>query len=148
MALFESDRQESGPPLWSIGLAMALMLAVPMVLYSIAPPGPIREGDTIFSDGHIKVPFVNPLLYESTKFDGTCLLDPHDPLMVIQRPSERQDSLIFAKVQGKTSIEWPFCPPQAEVILAQHQITQKSDVLSETKNKFMVWWQRVRRLTL
>jgi hypothetical protein len=142
MSPLDSDRRESGPPLWSIGIAMALMLIVPMVLYSIAPPGPIREGDTIFSDGAVKVPFVNPLLYESAKFDGTCLLDPHDPLMVIRRPSEGPDSLIFAKVQGKTAIEWPFCPPQAEVILTQRQIMQKVDVLSETKEKLTEWWKR------
>ena len=142
MAPFETDRREPGPPLWSIGIVMALMLILPMVLYSMAPPGPIREGDTIFSDGAIKVPLANPLLYESAKFDGTCLLDPHDPLMVIRPPSDRPDSLIFAKVQGKTAMEWPFCPPQAEVILTPHQIMQKIDVLSETKKSLMEWWKR------
>jgi len=136
------DRPETGPPLWSIGLAVALMLVVPIILYWIAPAGPIREGDTIFSDGATNVKLSHPLLYERNKFDGTCLLDPHDPLLVVQRPSDRSDGMVLAKVQGKTMIEWPFCPPQAEVILAPHQIMQKPDVLTDVKNSLAEWWKR------
>ncbi len=136
------DRSETGPPLWSIGLVVALMLIVPMVLYSIAPPGPIREGDTIFTDGSRTVSLAHPLLYESAKFDGTCLLDPHDPLMVVQRPSDRPDGLILAEVQGKTAIEWPFCPPQAEVLLALHQILKKTEIVPGTQQKLNEWLRR------
>ena len=138
----QDDRQEIGPPLWSIGLAAALMLVVPAILYSTAPPGPIREGDTIFADGAAKVLLAQPLLYKGSKFDGTCLLDPHDPLMVIQRPSDRLDGSILVKVQGKTTFEWPFCPPQAEVVLMRHQIVQKADVLPETARRLMKWWRK------
>lgn len=130
MSVRREVRPETGPPLWSIGLAAALMLIVPIVLYSIAPAGPIRQGDTIFTDGSMKVPLARPLLYDTAKFDGTCLLDPQDPLMVMQRPTDRQDGLILAKVQGKTTIEWPFCPPQAEILLAEYQIIQKTDFVA------------------
>lgn len=133
---------EAGPPLWSIGLAAALMLVVPIVLYSIAPTGPIREGDTVFAESSTTVSLAYPLLYETAKFDGTCLLDPEDPLMVTQRPVERADGLILAKVQGKTTIEWPFCPPQAEVLLNQHQIIQKTDVVAKVGRKLEQWWAR------
>lgn len=142
MSSDQDQRPEFGPPLWSIGLVIAFMLIVPLVLYSIAPPGPIRDGDTIFAEIAVKVPLVHPLLYESGNFDGTCLLDPHDPLMVIQRPSDRSDGSILAKVQGKTTIEWPFCPPQAEILLMPHQIVQKSDVLAETGRTLRNWWRR------
>jgi hypothetical protein len=136
------DCPETGPPFWSIGLAMVLMLAVPVILYSIAPAGPIREGDTIFADEATNVKLARPLLYESANFDDTCLLDPHDPLMVVQRPSDRSDGMVLAKVQGKTMLEWPFCPPQAEVILALHQIMQKPDVLTDMKSNLAEWWKR------
>ena len=138
----QDHRQEFGPPLWSIGLVIAFMLIVPLVLYSIGPPGPIRDGDTIFAESAVKVPLVHPLLYEGRNFDRTCLLDPHDPLMVIQRPSDRSDGSILAKVQGKTTIEWPFCPPLAEILLMPHQIVQKSDVLADAGRNLMGWWRR------
>lgn len=118
------------------------MFIVPIVLYSMAPAGPIREGDTVFTAVSTKVPLAYPLLYETGKFDGTCLLDPKDPLMVIQRPSDRQDGLILAKVQGKTTIEWPFCPPQAEVLLEEHQIMQKKDFVGEAAQKITHWWSK------
>lgn len=141
MSSDQDVRPEIGPPLWSIGLIIALMLIVPIVMYSIAPPGPIRDGDTIFAEGAVKVPLIHPLLYEGANFKGTCMLDPHDPLMVVQRPSDRSDGSILAKVQGKTSIEWPFCPPQAEILLMQHQIAQKSDVLADAARKVKEWWK-------
>ena len=142
MPLDQDDRPEIGPPLWSISLVMGLMLIVPVVLYSMAPPGPIREGDTIFAEGAVKVPLLQPLLYKGGKFEGTCLLDPHDPLMVVQRPSDRSDGSILTKMQGKITNEWPFCPPQAEVVLMQHQVEQKSHLLSDTRRNLMEWWRR------
>lgn len=134
------DRPETGPPLWSIGFAVAIMLATPLLIYSISPSGPIREGDTVFADIATKVTFANPLLYESARFDGTCLLDPEDPLMVIERPSDRPDRLVLAKVQGKTAFEWPFCPPQAEVLISLRQVMQKPDLWSETKVRLSQWF--------
>jgi hypothetical protein len=142
MSPLQEDRPQSGPPLWSIGLVVALMLVVPMVLYSIAPPSPIRKGDTIFSDGALKVSLAHPLLYESAHLDGTCLLDPHDPLMALQQPSDRPDGLILAKVQDKTAMEWPFCPPQAEVLLGLHHSMQKTAVFSGAQSRLMEWWKR------
>lgn len=138
----QEDLQQSGPPLWSIGFVVALMLVVPVVLYSIAPPGPIREGDTIFSDGVLKVPLAHPLLYESANFNGTCLVDPHDPLTVLQGPSDRPDGLILAKVQGKTAIEWPFCPPQAEVLFVVPHSMQKTAFFPGAQSRLMEWWKR------
>jgi hypothetical protein len=141
MSSFPDDRAESGPPLWSIGFAAALMLSAPLLIYSISPSGPIREGDTIFSDGATKVPLANPLLYESSRFDGSCLLDPKDPLMVVRRPTDRPDGLVLAKVQGKTVIEWPFCPPQAEVLLSLQQITQKADLWPKMSAQLAEWFE-------
>jgi hypothetical protein len=43
------DDVRSDPPLWSMGLAVLVILAAPLILYSLAPSGPLRTGDTIFS---------------------------------------------------------------------------------------------------
>jgi hypothetical protein len=102
----QEDPRKPEPPLRSIGLIVALMLIVPLVLYSMAPAEPIPEGDTIFTDSTVKVPLAYPLLYESPGFDGTCQLDPPDPLTVLRQPKDRIDwVIIFAKVQRKRAIE-------------------------------------------
>ncbi|BFU95207.1 MAG: conserved protein of unknown function [Nitrospira sp.] len=124
-----------------MGLVVLLMVATPLILYSIAPPGPVREGDTIFSDGSITVPLANSLLFERARFDGSCLLDPDDPLMVLTPPVEQADGRILAKVQGKTAIEWPFCPPQAEVLLSMQQITQKQALWGRATMHFLDWFR-------
>lgn len=136
------SQRDMGPPFWSMGLVVLIMLIVPMLLYSLSPPGPIREGDTIFSEKSAKVPLAYPSLYDRANFDGTCLLDPQDPLMVLQRPSDRSDGFILAKVQGKTKVEWPFCPPQAEVVVAPNQIAQKLDLLAELGKRAAQWGSR------
>ena len=81
------QRRGAEPPLWSIALAAAVIVLTPMVLYSIAPDGPIREGDTVFSNGAHKVPLFQPDRYHQLGYDSTCLLDPKDPLIV--RPGRR-----------------------------------------------------------
>lgn len=141
MSSAPDDRPDPGPPLWAVGLIMLVMIVTPLIIYSIAPPGPIREGDTVFSEGSITVPLAHPLLYDRDKFDGSCLLDPDDPLTVLTRPDERADGLILAKIQGKTTIEWPFCPPQAEVLLTRRQITQKPALLGKAVLHVRDWFR-------
>ncbi len=111
------------------------------MIYSISPAGPVREGDTILAQGPSKVPLADPLLYESARFEGTCLLDPQDPLIVMQRPTDRPDGLVLAKVQGKTVTEWPFCPPHAEVLLSLGQVMQKPEFWTEVKTRFLGLFQ-------
>ncbi len=135
MPTTSEQRPDPGPPLWSMGLVVLLMVGVPIILYSLAPSGPVREGDTIFSAGSAKVPFLHPSFYDRDNYDGTCLLDPQDPLIVLKPPSDRESS-VLAKVQGKTNSEWPFCPPQSEVIIANHQLAQKPDPLAELKKRW------------
>ena len=102
------QRPGGEPPLWSIGLAVAVMVLTPLVLYSIAPEGPIREGDTVFSNGSHKVPLFQPDRYRQVGYESTCMLDPKDPLIVTQDPAEGTGDEIIAQVQGKSAIKWPF----------------------------------------
>jgi hypothetical protein len=119
------------PPLWSIGLAAAVIFLAPMVMYSIAPPGPIRNGDTIFSNGTHKVQLSEPLRYAQAGYQETCLIDPKDPLIVLHSSADPPNDLMLVQVQGKTKIEWPFCPPQAEILVRPHHILQKPNFLQE-----------------
>lgn len=129
----EDNTGHTEPPLWSIGLAVVLILVAPVVLYSLAPTGPLREGDTIFSEGQQRAQLTKPVAESPLHEHDTCLLDPGNPLIIIEHPTDRPDGTILAQVQGNPAIEWPFCPPHAEVLLKSHQIFQKPDILSGAK---------------
>ena len=122
------DQNHTEPPLWSIGIVVAIILTAPLVLYSLAPTGPLREGDTVFSSGQQRVRIENTTADKPNGVDDTCLLDPDSPLIVIQAPHGDVDRSIIAEVQGNPANEWPFCPVHAEVSLKHHQIFQKPAV--------------------
>jgi len=121
------------PPLWSIGLVVVVILGAPLVLYSLAPTGPVREGDTVFSDGQQRAEVTRPATGLPLQPSDTCLLDPNNPLIVIRVPNDQPVSSIVAQVQGSPAGEWPFCPPHAEVLLKANQIFQKPAVFRGVK---------------
>jgi hypothetical protein len=123
----------SEPPLWSIGLAVAIILGAPLILYSLAPSGPLRDGDTVFSDGQQRVQLSTSAAGLRLQANDTCLLDPSGPLIVVHAPSEQADGVIVAQVQGSSASEWPFCPLHAEVLIKTHQVFQKPGVFSTVK---------------
>lgn len=81
----------SHAPLWSIGSAIALTLAVPFVFYLISPDGPIREGDTVYSTGRHTAVLAHPMDYERAGYEATCILELRDSLIVVNRPADRID---------------------------------------------------------
>ncbi|BFU92333.1 MAG: hypothetical protein NTAFB01_35200 [Nitrospira sp.] len=121
----EGNRSE--PPLWSIGIAVILILLAPLVLYSWAPTGPIRDGDTVFSEGQQHVQIRHTATGQAA-MDDTCLLDPNSPLIVVHSLDTDTDGSIIAHVQGNPAGEWPFCPVHTEVQLKTHQVFQKPAV--------------------
>lgn len=115
------------PPLWSMGLAVIVVLAAPLIIYSLAPSGPLRAGDTVFSEGQQEV-FIAPLEPPAeAQTLTTCLLDPNNPLIILEISLERPDGNILATVQGSPHSEWPFCPSHTHIQVSAHQIVQKSD---------------------
>jgi hypothetical protein len=128
------DTVQSWPPLWSIGLAMAVMLIIPAILYSMAPEGSIREGSTVFGSGRHTVILAHPTNYQHAGYEATCVLEFRDPLFVISRPTDSHTGPFRAQVQGKTKLEFPFCPPQAEVILKPSHVFQKSNLVTDLKD--------------
>lgn len=121
------DDVRSDPPLWSMGLAVLVILAAPLILYSLAPSGPLRTGDTIFSQGQQRVRVAVPETTGGPQVRETCLLDPNTPLIILELQDEREEGEILATVQGNPVSEWPFCPPHTRVRVNIHQIFQKPD---------------------
>jgi hypothetical protein len=127
------DPNQTEPPLWSIGIVVAIILTAPLVLYSLSPTGPLREGDTVFSAGQQRVRIGHTTADEPNGVDNTCLLDPDSPLIVIHAPHSDVDRSIIAEVQGNPADEWPFCPVHAEVSLQHYQIFQKPAVFESVR---------------
>lgn len=136
------ESNKSDPPLWSMGLAVAVILGAPLVLYSLAPTGPLREGDTAFSDGEQRVRLTTPTTEPRLQPGDTCLLDPNSPLIVVHAPDGQPDGSIIALVQGNPATEWPFCPLHAEVLMKTHQLFQKPALLTEIKTMLTGLWRR------
>jgi hypothetical protein len=127
------DPNETEPPLWSIGIVVAIILIAPLVLYSLAPTGPLREGDTVFSAGQQRVRIETTTTEKPNGMGDTCLLDPDSPLIVIHAPHSDADRSIIAEVQGNPADEWPFCPVHAEVRVKHDQIFQKPAVFENVR---------------
>ena len=78
---------------------------------------------------------VTQLKLQQAGYEATCMLDPKDPLIVTHSPSEDESGeVIIAQVQGKSTIEWPFCPPQAELLVKRHHITQQPSILQDIRD--------------
>jgi len=120
-----SDQSRAEPPLWSIGLTMLMIVCAPIILYSFAPTGPLREGDTVFSDGQQRAQIAKLVSGKWNPSDNTCLLDPNSPLIILHAPHDHVDGVFLAEVQGNPSGDWPFCPVHTEVRLEAHQVFQK-----------------------
>ena len=112
------------------------MPSIPPLPSLSAQEGPIREGDTVFSNGSHKVPLFQPDRYRQVGYESTCMLDPKDPLIVTQDPAEGTGDEIIAQVQGKSAIEWPFCPPQAELLVKRRHVTQRPSILQDLADGF------------
>lgn len=123
----------SEPPLWSIAAVVVIILIAPLLLYSFAPTGPIRDGDTVFSKGEQRVEILRAAADQQGKEDDICILDPNSPLIVIHSSSDNADDSVVAQVQGTPAEEWPFCPAHAEVMIKIHQIFQKPAVFEAVR---------------
>lgn len=138
----KNNGNSSEPPLWSIGIAMVIILLAPLVLYSLAPTGPIRDGDTVFADGEQRVRLSKSVSSPRYELGETCLLDPNGPLIVIRTPIDDPDNSFIAQVQGNPSSDRPFCPLHAEVQFRVHQVFQKPAMFSAVREMLVRWFGR------
>ena len=130
----EQDAARSRQALAQIGLIVVLMLILPAVLYSVAPVGPLKEGDGVFANGRQHVAFADAEPLQRLGYGSHCVLEARDQLIVLQRTTDRPDGLIRARVESRTRIEVPLCPPHVDVLLKSHQVIQKPGMLQEIRD--------------
>ena len=100
------------------------------MLYLLAPTGPLREGDTVFSNGEQQVRISKLADATIGQTDETCVLDPDSPLLIVHLSEAEANDSFIAQVQGNPSNDWPFCPVLVEVVVRPSQVFQKPAVFS------------------
>jgi hypothetical protein len=130
------QRDQKRRVLGILGSLVIVILTVPAIIYSIAPAGPIREGDVIYANGRHEVWLHSPQAYRDAGYGATCFLERRDALLVVQKPSDRSDGLLLSTLQGRSRAEPPFCPPHSHVLVRTHQIVQKGSMWENLKTLF------------
>ena len=129
--LSSSDRNSQKPkrtPLIPIGLTILAILVIPPFIYSVGPKGPIKKDNVVFSTGQYRAYFVHKTQYQSLGYDGFCVLQARDQLLVLESAEAREDGTYLAQKIGIRKRAFPDCPSQSKVFLHEHQITLKPDM--------------------
>ncbi len=136
------DSQTDEPkrnPLIPIGLAILAVLIVPTFIYSIGPQGPIKKDHVVFSTGQHRAYFADEAQYQILGYQGFCVLQARDQLLVLESAEARSDKTYLAEKIGTRKTGFPECPSQSKVLLHGHQITLKPDMwggLQDTLSRF------------
>ena len=139
----EKDETNSPRAPWvMIGLIVGVMLILPAFLYSVAPEEPLREGVVVFSNGKQRVYLAASHRYRHNGYSNYCVLEPQEQLVILRKSSDRADRSFVAQFEGKTVIQFPFCPPQAEVVVQSHQVVQKESLLHALKDSALRFFGR------
>jgi len=134
----ENTDEPKKNPLIPIGLAVLAVLIVPPFIYSIGPQGPIKKDHVVFSTGHYRAYFEEKTQFHILGYQGFCVLEAREQLLVLESAAAREDGMYLAKKFG-TSTGFPSCPSHSKVLLHEHQITLKPDMwggLSDTLSRF------------
>lgn len=113
-----------------ISLIVLFMVLLPAFLYPMLPEGPVKEGDMVFSTGRHRAYFADPGRFAQAGYQTFCVVELRDPLIIV---GQAPDQTFLARVPGRTKIEFPFCPPQAEILLKHHQVAKKEGLWNQIK---------------
>lgn len=117
----------SRTPLIPIGLAMIVVLMVPVFLYSIGPEGPLKVGDVVFATDRHRVKFADSNIPQTQGYQEFCILESRVQL-VVQKIDAMSGSSMVAEPIGVERIEVPYCPPRTSILLQPYQVTLKADI--------------------
>lgn len=117
----------SRTPLIPIGLAMIVVLMVPVFLYSIGPEGPLKVGDVVFTTDRHRVKFLDSNIPQIQGYQDFCILESRVQL-VVQAIDAMSGSSMVAEPIGVEEIDVPYCPPRTSVLLQPNQVTLKADI--------------------
>ena len=121
-----ADRKRD--PLVPIGLIVLGLMLVPILLYSMVPEGPVKEGDLVFSTGRHRVPLLDAGPYRNLGHQAFCLIEPREQLLVLRSLPGEADRSLVARPITTVRRGVPFCPPKAEVLLKPYQANLKIDI--------------------
>ena len=123
-------------PLIPIGLTILTVLLIPVLMYTMGPEGPIKNGDVVFSTGQHRVYFEDSHVYKAFGYPDYCILESRDQLLVLESASTRSDGTLVAQPLGGDLREFPACPTSARLKLRSHQLTLKADMWGELTDAF------------
>ena len=130
-------------PLATLGTVFLFVMLIPLALYPLAPDEPVSLGDRVLAEGKQTVILADPGRYHAMGYKTTCVLEPHDRVIVLRLPHQSgPDHTILAQRDSgpDTRLQFPFCPPEAEVWLLPHQIVKKerlSVLIKETVRRLV-----------
>ena len=123
----DHSSESSKTPLISIGVAIVVVLLVPVLIYSVGPEGPLKVGDVVFATDRHRVKFVDATLSKTQGYQDFCILESRVQL-VVQNIGAMPGRLMVAEPIGVGRSEVPYCPPRTSVILQPYQATLKADL--------------------
>lgn len=129
-------------PLATLGTVFLLMMLIPLALYPLAPDEPLSVGDRVSANGKQSAYFEDPARYQPQGYTASCILEPHDRLIVLRMPQQTPpDQTVLARRDDDPGArpQFPFCPPNAEVRLHPHQVVKKerlSVLIKEAVERF------------
>ncbi len=115
-------------PLATLGTVFLLVMLIPLTLYPLAPDEPVSVGDRVLAEGKQTVALADPGRYHALGYKTSCVLEPHDRVVILRMPqqSSADQTILGQRDSGpEARPQFPFCPPQAEVLLLPHQIIKK-----------------------
>lgn len=117
-------------PFLAAVLAFLAVALLPLLLYPLAPSDPLAVGHAVLAAGKEKVTLLNAPRYEKFGFATTCILEPQDQIIIMESPTTRADHTLLARMrEASTPIQFPYCPPRAEIIVQVHQVKAKEGIM-------------------
>ena len=130
------DRAEKRPdPLAAIGLVVLALMLVPVLLYSMVPEGPVKEGDLVFATDRHRVALMDPAAFHHLGYEGSCLIERREQLLVLRRVPGEPERTVIARPISTARRGAPFCPPEAELFLKPHQASLKIDLWASIEDQ-------------
>ncbi|MGE3154447.1 MAG: hypothetical protein AB7G48_18040 [Nitrospiraceae bacterium] len=122
-------------PFLAVTLAFLAVALLPFLLYSLAPADPLAAGHVVYSAGKERVTLLHPVRYERYGYDTTCILEPREQIIIMESPATRNGQTVVARMHESSNlIQFPYCPPRAEMIVGVHQVKAKEGLLTVMKD--------------
>lgn len=122
-------------PFLAVTLAFLAVALLPLLLYPFAPADPLATGHVVYSAGKERVTLLHPTRYERYGYDDTCILEAKEQIIIMESPATRNDHTLIARMhESSDPIQFPYCPPRAEMIVGTHQVKAKEGLMTVMKD--------------